>query len=118
MLLSRQFHSVQDARSIARKRLPWMIFDYIDGAAGAETGAIANRAAFDALKLRPRILRNVENRNLAKTVLSQATQLPFGIAPMGMCNISAPGADLMMARLAAKTGMPHCVSTASTMAMR
>ena len=44
-------HSVSDARCRARRRLPWMIFDYIDGAAGQETGAEATRQAFDALHL-------------------------------------------------------------------
>ena len=48
-------HSSADARRIARRRLPWMVFDYIDGAAGREIGAVHNRAAIDDLKLRPRI---------------------------------------------------------------
>ena len=58
-------HSSADARRLARRRLPRMIFDYIDGAAGDETGAARNRAALDAIELRPRILRDVSNRSLA-----------------------------------------------------
>jgi len=110
-------HSAEDARRLARRRLPWMVFDYIDGSAGAETGAARNRAALDAITLRPRILRDVSQRSLATTVFGQQTERPFGIAPMGMCNLSALGADLMLARLAAKHKVPHGVSTVASTPM-
>ncbi|MEX3014235.1 alpha-hydroxy acid oxidase [Gymnodinialimonas hymeniacidonis] len=107
-------HSSADARRIAKRRLPWMVFDYIDGAAGAETGADRNRSAFDALTLRPRILRDVSQRDLSSTVFGRKTKAPFGISPMGMCNLSGPGADLMLARLAAREEVPLGVSTVSS----
>ncbi|WP_120498985.1 alpha-hydroxy acid oxidase [Roseovarius sp. EL26] len=110
-------HSVADARRLARRRLPWMVFDYIDGAAGAETGANRNRAALDAMTLRPRILKDVSDRSLATSVFGVPTQRPFGIAPMGMCNLSAPGADLMLARLAARYSVPLGVSTVASTPM-
>ena len=110
-------HSAEDARRLARRRLPWMVFDYIDGAAGQETGAARNRAALDAMTLRPRVLRDVSDRNLSTQLFGQTAQRPFGIAPMGMCNLSAPGADLMLARLAAKYAIPHGVSTVASTAM-
>ena len=62
-------HSAEDARRLAKRRLPWMVFDYIDGSAGAETGAARNRAALDAMTLRPRILRDVSERSLQRTIL-------------------------------------------------
>lgn len=107
-------HSAEDARRLARRRLPRMVFDYIDGAAGAETGAARNREALDAITLRPRILRDVSNRSLATQVFGAAADRPFGIAPMGMCNLAAPGADLMLARLAARNRVPHGVSTVAS----
>jgi len=107
-------HSTEDARRLAKRRLPWMIFDYIDGAAGNEAGAARNRAAMDAVTLQPRILRDVSARDLTTTLFDQTTSVPFGIAPMGMCNLSAPGADLMLARLAAKHKIPHGVSTVAS----
>jgi (S)-mandelate dehydrogenase len=110
-------HSSEDARRIAQRRLPWMVFDYIDGAAGRETGAARNRSAFDALTLRPRILRDVSQRDLASSVFSQKTNAPFGISPMGMCNLSGAGADLMLARLAARENVPLGVSTVASTAM-
>lgn len=107
-------HSAEDARRLAKRRLPWMIFDYIDGSAGSETGAARNRAALDAVTLQPRILRDVSDRDLTTTLFGETTNVPFGIAPMGMCNLSAPGADLMLARLAAKHKIPHGVSTVAS----
>jgi len=51
-----RIHSSDDARQIAKRRLPWMVFDYINGAAGREAGADRARAAFDETVLRPRVL--------------------------------------------------------------
>ena len=110
-------HSFDDARRLAKRRLPWMVFDYIDGSAGAETGATRNRAALDAMVLRPRILRDVSQRSLATTLFGNAANRPFGIAPMGMCNLSSPGADLMLARMAAQYKIPHGVSTVASTPM-
>lgn len=110
-------HCAEDARRLARRRLPWMIFDYIDGTAGHGKGADRTRAAFDRMTLTPRILRDVSNRSLSSSVLGTETGAPFGIAPMGMCNLAAPGADLMLARLAARKRVPHVVSTVASTAM-
>lgn len=107
-------HSSEDARRLAKRRLPWMVFDYIDGAAGAETGVARHRAALDAVCLRTRVLRNVSERSLAVSLFGEATERPFGIAPMGMCNLSGHGADLMLARLAARHKVPHGVSTVAS----
>lgn len=107
-------HASEDARRLARRRLPWMVFDYIDGAAGRETGALRNRAALDALELRPRILRDVSQRDLTVPLFDQKAKVPFGISPMGMCNLAAPGADMMLARLAARDHVPLGVSTVAS----
>lgn len=117
MSAAAHIHSADDARRFAKRRLPWMVFDYIDGAAGSETGAIRNRAALDAITLRPRILRDVSQRDFSKDIFGTTAARPFGIAPMGMCNLSAPGADLMLARLAAKHQVPHGVSTVASTLM-
>ena len=107
----------EDARRLARRRLPWMIFDYIDGAAGEEHGAALNRAAFRDIRLRSRVLVDVSERDLSVPVFGHDTKLPFGISPMGMCNLAAPGADLMLARLAARHHVPLGVSTVASTAM-
>ncbi|MEM6596220.1 MAG: alpha-hydroxy acid oxidase [Pseudomonadota bacterium] len=107
-------HSAADARRLAKRRLPWMVFDYIDGAAGAETGADRARAAMNEVCLQPRILRDVSTRSMSVPLFGGQATGPFGIAPMGMCNLSGVGADLMLARLAAKHAVPHGVSTVAS----
>lgn len=106
-----QIHTSDDARKLARKRLPWMVFDYIDGAAGEGYGEALNRAALRDLRLQPRILVNVKTRNLSVDVFDHDGKCPFGISPMGMCNLSTPDADLMLARAAARHQVPVGVST-------
>ncbi len=109
-----EIHSSADARQLAKKRLPWMVFDYIDGAAGEGHGEALNREAMRDLRLRPRILVNVSKRDLGVDVFDHQAACPFGIAPMGMCNLSTPGADLMLARIAARHRTPVGVSTVAS----
>ncbi len=114
MFESNEIHCSADARRIARKKLPWMVFDYIDGAAGEEHGEALNRAALRDIRLRPRVLKNVAKRDLSVKVFDHDAKCPFGISPMGMCNLSGPGADLKFARMAARLQTPLGVSTVSS----
>ena len=107
-------YSYADARRLARRRLPWMVFDYIDGAAGEGVGEAANLAALRAIRLQPRVLVDVSRRDLSVPVLGRACGLPFGIGPMGMCNLARPGTDAMLARLAARHRVPLGVSTVAS----
>lgn len=111
---SRHIHTSEDARRLARRRLPWMVFDYMDGSAGLGFAERANRAALQEITLEARVLNDVEVRSTAVEVFGKMSELPFGISPMGMCNLAGPGADLMLARLAAKYKIPHGVSTAAS----
>ena len=106
--------TVADARARARRRLPRMMFDYVDGAAGAESASRLNCQVLDAIRLLPRVLVNVEERDLAKSFLGRDWGLPFGIAPMGMCDLVWPGADAILARAAARHDIPLCLSTAAS----
>jgi L-lactate dehydrogenase (cytochrome) len=103
-----------DARKSAKTKLPTLIFDFIDGAAGLEQAAQANTADMDAIKLMPRVLRDVDIIQSGTRFLGKDYSYPFGIAPMGMCNLAWPGTDLMFAGQAVKSRIPLCVSTASS----
>jgi L-lactate dehydrogenase (cytochrome) len=109
-----EIHSYAEARALARRRLPWMVFDYIDGAAGEGQGEALNLAALRDMRLQPRVLVDVSDRDLSVPVFDHKSKIPFGISPMGMCNLSAPGADLMLARLAARHQIPVGVSTVAS----
>lgn len=110
-MLRPQIFDYEGVRACAKARLPWMVFDYIDGAAGQGTGVDRNRAALDAFVLEPRVLVDVSERDVGVDVFGQRSDLPFGISPMGMCNLSHPKADLAFAKLGAETGAPVGVST-------
>ncbi len=109
-----RIHSSSDARRLAKRRLPWMVFDYIDGAAGNEYAEGANRKLLQALQLQPRILNNVEHRSLAVDVFGKVAKLPFGVSPIGMCNLASPKADEWLAKHAATHHIPCGVSTAAS----
>ena len=104
-------YTIEDARARAKKRLPKMLFDYIDGAAGKEHLAQENISAFEKIKLQPRTLVNVENRQLGKNFLGRYWDLPFGVAPMGLCDLAWPGADKMLASAAVEFNIPLALST-------
>ncbi len=105
------------ARVRARSRIPRIAFDFIDGAVGRETGIELNMRAFDDIRLLPRGLVDVSARSLRKKFLGCEFDLPFGIAPMGMCGLSWPGADGMMAREAVRRNFPICMSSAASTAL-
>ena len=115
--LGKQLFSVAEARQVAKQRLPRMMFDFIDGASGDESLRDLNSAMIDFIRLMPRVLIDISERTMSTSILGQETGLPFGIAPMGMCALSWPGADFSLAREAAKRRIPLCVSTASSMAL-
>jgi isopentenyl diphosphate isomerase/L-lactate dehydrogenase-like FMN-dependent dehydrogenase len=109
--MNKKLFSIADARSAAKWRMPKIIFDYVDGAAGSEFSCEQNSSILDRMRLLPRVLINVEGRRLAKSLFGREWDLPFGIAPMGMCDLTWPGADKMLAAAAVKHGMPVCLST-------
>lgn len=91
--------------------MPRMMFDYVQGAAGDELAARLNCEALQHVKLHPRVLVNVDGRSLKRRFLDEDMELPFGIAPMGMCNLVWPGADKTLAQQAARHNIPLGVST-------
>jgi L-lactate dehydrogenase (cytochrome) len=113
-MFKQPFVTVEDARRAAKCRLPAMVFDYIDGAAGEGLAEERNRRELAQLMLRSRVLQNVEKRSVAGRLFGAATKLPFGIAPMGMCNLSGPGTDIHLAQFAAQNHVPVAVSTAAS----
>lgn len=104
-------HSVAELRLRARARLPRVIFDFIDGGAGNEATLRRNETAFQDLRLMPRVFAPCRSRDLGTVLLGQRYAMPFGVTPMGLCNLAWPGTDLGLARAAAKAGIPYALST-------
>ena len=114
ILPSKKIHSIKDARTVAKQRLPKVFFDFVDGASGDEKLCELNSKSLDQIRLEPKVLRNVEKRDLSKNFFDTSYDLPFGFAPMGMCNLTWPGADKMLAKESIINNIPICVSMAST----
>lgn len=107
-------YTVEDARRLARRRLPRLMFDFIDGAAGDEAASERNQTAVNDILLMPRVLVNVNERCLKTRILGKEWGLPVGIAPMGMCDLAWPGTDRMLAETAVSHNIPLCLSTMSS----
>lgn len=114
MNVAKKIHCIEDARYYASRRMPKILFDYVDGAAGSEIAKQKNTEQLDQIRLQPRVLVNVDQRKLNKPFLGKTWGLPFGIAPMGMCNLACPDADLMLVRAARHYKIPMALSTMSS----
>ena len=79
---STKIHTIDDAIRLSKKRLPKLVFDFIDGASGDDKLAEINSTALDQIRLEPKVFRNVENRNLSKKIFDFHFDYPFGFAPM------------------------------------
>ena len=91
---------------------------YVEGSAGVESTAQANREAFDHWRLVPRMLRGIPAaRSHATSVLGTAMPAPVMLAPVGVLSIVHPDAEPAVARAAARLGLPFIVSTASSTTM-
>lgn len=110
---SRIFSS-DDARRLAKRRLPKLVFDFVDGATGREVGARRNCKRLDDIRLQSRVMADTIGRRPRTTFLGSKYNLPFGIAPMGMCNLVHPKADDSIARMGASGQIPVCVSSAAS----
>ncbi|MGI9391336.1 MAG: alpha-hydroxy acid oxidase [Boseongicola sp.] len=109
--------STEDARRLAKRRLPRLVFDFIEGAAGREVGLARNELRFDEICLQPRVMADVSERSLATELLGRNFDVPFGMAPMGMCNLVCRDADRLLAEAATRIGMPLCISSAASTSM-
>ena len=95
--------SLYDYEASARRTLPTNVWDFIDAGAMDEITARRNRSALDALALRPRLLRDVEDIDLSTIVLGTQISLPVMIAPGGGHKIVHPDGELATVRGAAKS---------------
>lgn len=106
--------STADLRIMARRCLPRSVFEFIDGGAEDELTLADNRAAFERVRLVPRVLVDVSAPDLRTEILGEPASAPFVIAPMGSCALAWPDADLAIARAASAYGIPYTLSTMAT----
>src|SRR3954470_8546069 len=106
--------SIEDLRQIARRRLPRAIFDFFDGGAEDEGTLRENRAAFERVRLLPKVLVDVSAVDLKTEIFGKTSALPLAIAPTGGIGAGRFGADLMLARAAKAYEIPFTLATPAT----
>ena len=103
--------TVAELKTIAKRRVPKMFFDYGDSGAYTEGTYKANEDDYQKIKFRQRVAVNLENRNLSSTMLGQAVSLPVAIAPVGSTGMTIADGEIKAARAAEKFGIPFTLST-------
>jgi L-lactate dehydrogenase (cytochrome) len=103
--------SVADYRAAAKRRLPRVLFDYIDGGSYAEATLAANVADLQALKLRQRVLRDVSKLSTQTTLFGQTLSMPVMLSPVGLAGMYARRGEAQAARAAKAAGVPFTLST-------
>jgi isopentenyl diphosphate isomerase/L-lactate dehydrogenase-like FMN-dependent dehydrogenase len=110
--------NIADLRAAAKKRLPRVVFDYIDGGADAEWTLRENARIFDDVILRPRSAVATASVDLRTTVLGQTIELPFLLAPVGSSRLFYPRGEEAVARAAGEAGTIYTLSTLAGCAVR
>ena len=105
--------NIDDLRRAAKRRLPRVVFDYIDGGAEDEWTLRANCRAFEAVTLRPRCAVAVPSCDLRTTVLGTSLPMPLILAPVGSCRLMYPRGEEAAARAAGAVGIIYTLSTLS-----
>ena len=103
--------SADDYRKIAEWRLPRALFDYVDGAAGAEISLADNVADFARLKLKQRVMRDVSALDISTHLFGETLSMPLALAPIGMGGMMRKRAEVQAVRAAEALGVPFCLST-------
>lgn len=105
--------NLEDMRLLARRKLPRIAFDFIDGGADDELCLKRNRDAFEKYRLLPRYLRDVSKRDQSVVLFGRTYASPLGISPTGLAGLWRPGADLMQAAAARDANVPFLLSSAA-----
>ena len=106
--------SVADFRLAARRALPRMVYDFIDGGGGQETTIANNRAALDDKRLLCSGPYDVDNRDQRVTLFGKTYSTPVIIGPTGLAGLAWPWAEALLSRVAGDIGIPYVMSMAST----
>ena len=106
-----RINSVSDARSLARRTLPRVVFDYIDGGAEDELTMAENVQAFREVSFRPRMAVTTRQPKLATRVVGTELSLPLLLAPCGLVGLLHPAGALGVARAARRAGVVSILST-------
>ncbi|MEZ5931645.1 MAG: alpha-hydroxy acid oxidase [Alphaproteobacteria bacterium] len=115
--LMQKYPMIDDLIPLAHRRVPLYAIDYLEHGAGRERLVQKNREAFDAVRITPRYLRDLEGLDPATELFGRRYDLPVAIAPVGSGSLIWPGAEDINARAAASNNIPMTLSTVACATM-
>ncbi|WP_022979049.1 alpha-hydroxy acid oxidase [Ideonella sp. B508-1] len=104
---------IEDLRVMAQRRVPRMFYDYADSGSWTEGTYRANESDFQKIKLRQRVLVDMDHRSTATTMVGQKVAMPVALAPTGLTGMQHADGEILAARAAEKFGVPFTLSTMS-----
>ncbi|TLX59071.1 L-lactate dehydrogenase [Stutzerimonas nosocomialis] len=104
---------IEDLRRLARKRVPRMFYDYVDGGSWTEYTYRANESDFQRIEFRQRVACDITHRSTATTMVGQPVSMPVAIAPTGLTGMQHADGEILAARAAKNFGIPFTLSTMS-----
>lgn len=107
-------YNTDDYRALARRRLPPMIFDFLDGGSDDELSLKRNRAAFSDYEFLPRALTDITTVDTSTRLFGRDIAMPLMISPTGMSRMFHHSAEGAVARVAGREGIPYALSTMGT----
>jgi len=113
----RQVLCLDDFEAAARRHLPAPVFAYVSGGVERNHSLRANERAFERHEFVTRVLVDTSRRSTATSLFGKSWAAPFGIAPMGICALSAYRGDLVLAQAAARENVPMVMSGSSLIRM-
>ncbi len=105
--------TIAELKTLARRRVPKMFFQYADSGSWTESTYRANEADFARIKLRQRVLVDMSDRSLATTMVGQKASMPVALAPTGLTGMQHADGEMLAARAAEEFGIPFTLSTMS-----
>lgn len=110
-------HNIDDFRLLAKQRLPWPVFDYIDGAADDELTKARNTAAYADVDLVPDVLAGVETIDTSCTIMGCNSALPLILSPTALQRVFHWQGERAVARAAEKFGLWCGISSLATVSI-
>ena len=110
-------HNIDDFRLLAKSRLPWPVFDYIDGAGDDELTRARNTAAYASADLVPNVLAGVADIDTSCTIMGRKSALPLVLSPTALQRVFHWEGERAVARAAHKFGLWCGISSLATVSV-
>jgi L-lactate dehydrogenase (cytochrome) len=104
---------IEDLRALYQRRVPKMFYDYTESGSWTESTFRENVTAFERIKLRQRVLVDMQDRSIATEMAGQQVAMPVALAPVGLTGMQHADGEIHAARAAEKFGVPYILSTMS-----